>query len=291
MSPAASVIVAGSLHYDILVDAPDRPRKGETVTGRRWAPKCGGKGGNQAVAAARYGAPTSMIGAIGNDEFGHALRTGLAAAGVGQDAVVTLDGVGSGMSVAIFDDDGDYGAVIVSGSNLRLSPDQLDEQVLAQAKVLVLQNEIPEAVNLALAMRARALGVSVILNAAPARPFTTDLPAFVDVLVVNAIEAEDLGGGIVTDLATALSAAHMLAATYGSVIVTAGADGVAAANRMSMSLTCPGIPVNLISTLGAGDAFVGTIAAVWASGGTFAEALVAANREAARIVSTPEDTR
>lgn len=290
MSPVASVIVAGSLHYDILVDAPDRPRKGETVTGRSWAPKCGGKGGNQAVAAARHGAPTAMVGAIGDDEFGPPLRARLAAAGVDHSAVKTLAGVGSGMSVAIFDDDGDYGAVIVSGANLSVASAAVSDDVLAQAKVLVLQNEIPEAVNAALAQRAQRHGVTVILNAAPARPFMTDLPRSVDVIVVNATEAEDLGCGAVTSLDAALTAAHKLAATYRSVIVTAGGDGVAAVHD-AQSLLLPAIPVDLISTHGAGDAFVGTFAAVLARGGSFSEGLDAANREAARIVSTPERAR
>ena len=183
---AATVLVAGSLHYDIMVDAPDRPRKGETVTGRSWRPKCGGKGGNQAVAAARR-AKTAMVGAVGDDDFGRTLLANLDRAGVDRAAVAVRAGAGSGMSVAIFDDGGDYGAVIVSGANLTASPDQLDDARLAAAAVLVLQNEIPEAVNAALARRARQHGVRVLLNAAPARAFATDLPDDVDILVVNAI--------------------------------------------------------------------------------------------------------
>jgi ribokinase len=120
----AQVVVVGSLHYDILVDAPDRPRKGETVTGRSWAPKFGGKGGNQAAAARRQGAPTAMVGAVGKDSFGAALLEGLDRAKVDRSAVAILDGVGSGMSVAIFDDGGDYGAVIVSGANLAFAADR-----------------------------------------------------------------------------------------------------------------------------------------------------------------------
>ena len=192
-SPFA-VIVVGSLHYDIVVDAPDRPRKGETVAGRRWSPKLGGKGGNQAAAARRQGVPTAMVGAVGDDSFGAALLTGLDRAQVDRTNVAVLSGIGSGMSVAIFDDDGDYGAVIVSGANLAIAPGQAGNELLSQGKVLVLQNEIPEVTNEAVARHARDLGLSTILNAAPARPFTTDLPDLVDILVVNAIEAEMLGG-------------------------------------------------------------------------------------------------
>ena len=117
-SDASAVVVVGSLHYDIMVDASDRPRKGETVTGRSWSPKFGGKGGNQAAAAQSQGVPTAMVGAVGNDDFGPRCWPGSIERGVDRSAVATLEGVGSGMSVAIFDDEGDYGAVIVSGSNL-----------------------------------------------------------------------------------------------------------------------------------------------------------------------------
>ncbi len=286
-----AIVVAGSLHYDIMVDAPDRPRKGETVTGRSWAPKCGGKGGNQAVAAARAGLPTLMVGAVGDDDFAAALLANLDAAGVDRSAVARLPGAGSGMSVAIFDDGGDYGAVIVSGANLAIRPEQLDEARFADAKALVLQNEIPEAVNAALAARARRLGVTVVLNAAPARPFTTDLAASVDILVVNAVEAEMLGGGTVDGLDRARDAARALTALCGTVVVTAGGDGVAAAERDGPALTLPAIPVTVASTHGAGDAFVGTLAAALARGASLGDALAAANREAARLVATPEADR
>ena len=107
------IVVVGSLHYDIMVDAPDRPRKGETVAGHAWRPKFGGKGGNQAIAAARAGARVRMAGAVGDDEFGRFLLERLAAGSVDRDHVTTLPGTGSGMSVAISDAGGDYGAVIV----------------------------------------------------------------------------------------------------------------------------------------------------------------------------------
>jgi ribokinase len=166
-----SVVVVGSLHYDILVDASDRPRKGETVAGHAWSPKFGGKGGNQSLAAQSQGVPTAMVGAVGNDDFGTALLTGLDRGGVDRSAVATVQGVGSGMSVAIFDAEGDYGAVIVSGSNLSIKPTQAHDELLRSARVLILQNEIPEAVNEDVARRARQFGVKTILNAAPARTF------------------------------------------------------------------------------------------------------------------------
>ncbi len=287
-----AVIVVGSLHYDIMVDAPDRPRKGETLTGRSWAPKFGGKGGNQAVAARRQGVATAMVGAVGNDAFGAALLAGLDRAGVDRSAVAVLDGAPSGMSVAILDDEGDYGAVIVSGANLAITAEQLTDSVLLGARVLILQNEIPEAVNAAVARRARGRGITTILNAAPARAFATGLAGLIDILVVNAIEAEMLGGGTVASLADAGAAAATLSARFGAVVVvTAGGNGVAMCDRSGDQVRLPGIPVRVASTHGAGDGFVGTYAARLAAGDTPAAALDTANQTAARLVSTPGNER
>ena len=282
-----AVVVVGSLHYDIMVDAPDRPRKGETLMGRAWSPKCGGKGGNQAAAARRQGVATAMVGAVGNDSFGTALLAGLDRAGVDRSAVAILDGVGSGMSVAISDDEGDYGAVVVSGANLAIAAEQLGDDLFRAAKVLVLQSEIPEAVNEAVARRARRHGVPTILNAAPARPFATGLPEFLDLLVVNAIEAEMLGGGRVDSLASAADAAAALGSRFKAVVVTAGQNGVAFRDGAGGQLRLPGIPVVVTSTHGAGDTFVGTLAARLAMGDPPEAALALANQEAARWVSAP----
>ncbi len=288
---SAAVVVVGSLHYDIMVDAPDRPRKGETVTGRSWAPKCGGKGGNQAVAAQRQGVATAMVGAVGNDPFGPALLAGLDRAHVDHSSVAVLDEANSGMSVAILDDEGDYGAVIVSGANLAITADQLQDDLLRDAKVLVLQNEIPETVNEAVARQARRHGITTILNAAPARHFTTKLADFIDILVVNAIEAEMLGAGKVNSLQDATSAAAALSARFKVVIVTAGGNGVALSDQSGQRISLPGISVEVASTHGAGDSFVGTLSARLAAGDTLAAALTTANQEAARLVSTPESQR
>src|SRR5579864_2257282 len=175
--PAFDVIVCGSLHLDIMLYASALPRLDETVAGTRWEQTCGGKGGNQAVMAARAGARTAMIGRVGDDAFGRRLLQNLAEAGVDASEVHVDPEAGSGMSAAIIQDDGDYGAVIVSGANLHNSAESLDEQwkTLDGARVLVLQNEIPESVNLAAATAARASGASVVLNAAPARTMSKEL--------------------------------------------------------------------------------------------------------------------
>ncbi|MER9197262.1 PfkB family carbohydrate kinase [Mesorhizobium australicum] len=283
-----TVVVVGSLHYDVMVDAPDRPRKGETVTGYSWRPKFGGKGGNQAIAAAKAGANTKFAGAVGDDEFGRFLLAALAGGGVDTSKVARVTDSGSGMSVAISDDGGDYGAVIVSGANLKVDPTAMAVPELWQdARVLILQNEMPEPINIAAARSAKAAGAIVCVNAAPYRLMSQDFSSLIDVLVVNSIEAEELCGVQVTDLASAALAADSLSALFKTVIVTAGGEGVVGLERGSDPISLRALPVKLISTHGAGDVFVGTLAAALASNQPFSGCISAANKAAALHVSTP----
>ncbi|UVK56514.1 ribokinase [Mesorhizobium sp. AR02] len=293
-STAQQVTVFGSLHYDIMVDAPDRPRKGETVTGHAWHPKCGGKGGNQAVSAARAGARSAMIGAVGDDDFGRALLANLDRGGVDRRFVRVAAGAGSGMSVAIFDAGGDYGAVIVSGSNLTLGDADITcaSETIAQTAVLLLQNEVPEAASIAAARAVKAQGGRVLLNAAPARKLSEDLIALVDVLVVNAIEAEFLAGtAVVETLDGAAQAARLLVDLCPVAIVTAGGEGVACCDRTGDAFALPAISVKLVSTHGAGDEFVGALAAALSRGEGMRAAVTVANAASALLVSTPEAER
>ncbi|MBB3302711.1 ribokinase [Rhizobium sp. BK077] len=289
-SASPSVVVFGSLHYDIMVHGPARPRKGETVTGDHWHPKCGGKGGNQAVSAAKTGIPTSMIGAVADDDFGHALTDNLVRSKVDHRFVKKVTGVGSGMSVAIFDSEGDYGAVIVSGSNLMLGQVDVDaaSKAFVDGALLVLQNEVPDHANVSAAKAMKVAGGTVVLNAAPARPLSADLQQLVDVLVVNAIEAEQLAELPVVDtLEGAANAAKLLAAIFPVVVVTAGGDGVACATREGDAFSIEAIKVELVSTHGAGDEFTGVLASELARGSGIRAAIEAANHAAAVLVSTP----
>ncbi|SCM71438.1 PfkB domain protein [uncultured Pleomorphomonas sp.] len=293
MTARPLVTVFGSLHYDIMVDSPDRPRKGETLAGSAWFPKCGGKGGNQAVAAARAGVPAAMIGAVGDDDFGRALVANLDRRGVDRSHVRTLGSAGSGMSVAIFDADGDYGAVIVSGANLSLGEADVAAaaDLLARTGVLVLQNEVPDAANAAIAAAARAAGGRVLLNAAPARPLSDALQRQVDILVVNAVEAADVSGREVAGPSDALAVAAELAGRFPHVVVTLGGDGLVYAGADKAPYALPAIPVRLASTHGAGDEFIGVLAAGLAQGKGIRVALEAANAAAAKLVATPESER
>ncbi|MBS1301373.1 ribokinase [Loktanella sp. SALINAS62] len=282
---SAAVVVVGSLHYDIFVEAPHRPAAGETVTGSRWFPKFGGKGGNQAVAVARQGARTSMVSAVGKDGFADFLLDGLSKGGVDTAHIAKADNVGTGMSVAISDASGDYGAVIVSGSNLTIDPQSLSMPELWDgATHLILQNEISEETNLAAAQAARSHGVTVCLNAAPWRGMSDAFLSLVDILIVNALEAEALCGIAVNDLDTAQSAAAALSERFTSVVVTAGGDGVAFASDADR-VAIKADKVKVVSTHGAGDCFIGSLVARLAAGDAFGSALGFANQEAARHVS------
>jgi ribokinase len=261
------VLVVGSLHHDIMVETDHLPRADETAVGHRWYPKFGGKGGNQAVAAGAAGARARMVGAVGRDGFGAFLLAALDQGQVDRRFVRQLDGTGSGMSVAIQDANGDYAATIVSGANLSIDPrDLTDPEVWQDAATLILQNEIPEPVNLAAAQLARAKGVTVILNAAPARALPKALSDAVDVLVVNAVEAEMSGTAPVTDLPSALVAAIQLATRHPGVVVTAGSHGLALATQGGIHRALPVPKVTVTSTHGAGDCFTGTLAAALALG-------------------------
>ncbi|HVP98493.1 MAG TPA: PfkB family carbohydrate kinase [Roseiarcus sp.] len=281
------VIVCGSLHLDVMVAAPRLPRPDETVVGSNWRLKSGGKGGNQAVMAARAGARVAMIGRTGRDDFGARLRADLDAAGVDSTAVAVDARAASGMSVAIVRADGEYGAVIVSGAILNIDPKTVSNQwrALGGAKALVLQNEIPEAANLAAAEIARADAALIVLNAAPARALSPQLLERVDLFVVNRIEAAAYGGEEVGDRASAARVAARLTAGRRSVIVTLGGRGLVVAAKDGPSAFIPAKPVRVASAHGAGDCFVGTLAAALARGAALVDACRLASDAAADHVA------
>lgn len=291
MHPAPLVTVFGSLHYDVMVNSPGRPRRGETLAGTGWFPKCGGKGGNQAIAAVRAGGQGAMIGAVGDDDFGRALLANLDRSGVDRRHVRVEAAAKSGMSVAIVETEGDYGAIIVSGANLCLGAADVSAArgLLAETAILVLQNEVPDAANAAAAMAAKQLGVRVLLNAAPARRLSRELSQVVDVLVVNAVEAGDLSGRLVHGPQDALGVAEDLARSFPHVVVTLGGDGLVYAGQ-DAAFSLPAMPVKVVCTHGAGDEFIGTMAVHLAEGASMRSALIAANAAAAKFISTPEAT-
>lgn len=278
------VSVVGSLHLDIMVAAPRLPQVDETLIGSSWHYKCGGKGGNQAVAAARAGAKTAFGGQTGSDDFGKRLRTNLTSAGVDTTHVDIEHAHGSGMSVAISEEAGEYGAVVVSGANLRIDPIAIETrwEQLWRTKVMLLQNEIPEAVSITAALNARRNGALVILNAAPVRDMSPVFMNLIDVLVVNRVEARMLSG--TDDPDRALATLHTPRC---DVILTRGAEGLSLMTRDGVRTDIPALPVKLVSAHGAGDCFCGTLAARLAAGDDLSFACRIASAAAARLVSTP----
>ncbi len=257
------VAAVGSLHLDIMVDAPRLPRLDETLIGKAWGTKCGGKGGNQAVAAARFGATVGFGGQIGDDDFGARLKGNLVAAGVDVACVGVDPTSGSGMSVAITEATGEYGAVVVSGANLTIDAAEVPSRwaALWDARLLLLQNEIPEAVSLAAARAVKAKGGRVMLNAAPARVTGNELLGLVDILIVNRVEAEMISGESDPDRAL-----QVLASPHRDVILTRGGAGLSVMSRDGFRTDLAALKVELVSSHGAGDCFCGALAARLAKG-------------------------
>lgn len=281
------VVVVGSLHLDIVVKAARLPAIDETVQGTEWHMVSGGKGGNQARWASRFGARTALISRVGDDDFGRRLLSSLRQAGVKDSAVGVDPQTGSGMSVAILQPDSEYGAVIVSGSNLHIDPVEAvaSLRALGPPVVLLLQNEIAESVNLAVASWARQAGAIVVHNAAPARALNPSLAAAVDVLVVNRVEASALAGRTIASPEEASRAASALLESYPAVVATLGNVGLVVAQRGSKPAFLPAPRVKAVSAHGAGDCFIGRIAVALATGSALVEACELANHSAAQHVA------
>lgn len=287
----ARVVVVGSLNMDLVARAPRLPRAGETLAGSAFVQVAGGKGGNQAVAAARLGAQVAMIGCVGADANGERLRAGLLAEGIDCGALDTSPAAPTGVALIVVDDASQNAIVIVAGSNGEVTPATLarHEDVLAAAQVVVCQLETPpDAVHAALAT-ARRLGKITILNPAPATgPLPSVWLALVDYLVPNELEAAALTGLPVTTPDEAAHAAGALRrAGARNVLITLGAQGVCALLDDGTQATrhWPAPKVAAIDTTAAGDTFVGALAAQLAAGES-AEAAIPFALRAASISVT-----
>ncbi|MFB7373812.1 ribokinase [Streptomyces sp. NPDC056222] len=274
-----SIVVLGSTNMDLVAFVPKAPARGETVTGREFRTIPGGKGANQAVAAARAGADVSMIGAVGADDFGVRLRAALEGSGVDTDLLRTAEGP-SGTAHIVVDDEGGNAIVVVPGANGTVtSLDHGDEALIATADALLLQLELPLSVVTEGATTARRLGVRTVLTPAPARSLPPELLAATDLLVPNEHEAAALTG-----IADPHAAAAALLTLVPEVVITLGAAGSLHAARDSEPFTVPAHRVRAVDTTAAGDTFVGALAVALGEGRAVREALAWASTAAALSV-------
>jgi len=318
----ARLTVLGSLNMDISVTVPRLPAPGATVLGGASAFAPGGKGANQAVAAARLGAAVRMVGCVGDDDFGRALRAALRADGVDDDGVRAVSGVPTGLAMITVDEAGENIITVAPGANREVGATEIAAVREAAADVLVISAEVPvAAISAALAgtaggvrtaASAEAAGTAGtagnqplrLLNLAPAPAEAAGLVAAgVDWLVVNESEAAAMLGRPVAGLADAAEAAAALVrAGARNAVVTAGAAGAAYCGPRDGTrdspgggtpdapdgvATVPGFPVRAVDTVGAGDAFVGALAVALAAGVAPLDAVVAAAAAGAAAATRP----
>jgi len=260
---------------DLIARAPRIPQPGETIIGGDFHTAPGGKGANQAVAAARLGARVSMVGRVGCDAFAESLLNNLTAAGVDHAFVVQDPEAPTGVALIVVDDAGQNSIVVASGANMHLSPADVDraKSAIAGADALLLQLESPLETVTRAAEVARAHGVRVILNPAPARSLPAALLSLVDVLIPNESETALLTGMSVNNQAEAEAAASTLRGMgVGTVILTLGERGALLAQAGTAELV-PAFEVMPVDTTAAGDAFVGGFAVALAEGESLAEAV------------------
>lgn len=268
------VLVIGSSNTDLVCRSPRIPAPGETITGRSFATFAGGKGANQAVAAARAGASTEFVGARGDDDFGDARLADLVAEGISVDRMRVIAGASSGVALIVVDDGGENQIVYVPGANGHVSPDDAEAALRdVSFNVLSLTFEIPyETVTHALRYD-RGTSIAV-LNVAPFDDRVDTLLEHVDVLICNEGEASAIVGYAVSDDRVADAASEILRRGTSAVVMTLGAAGAVAADSSGVwRVSAPS--VEPVDTTGAGDAFCGAVCAWLAAGLTLREAVEA----------------
>ncbi|MBC7232229.1 MAG: ribokinase [Chloroflexi bacterium] len=280
----AKVAVVGSSNTDMVVRVPHIPSPGETVLGGEFVMAAGGKGANQAVAAARLGAQVTLVARVGQDVFGERALAGFRQEGIATQYITVDPEAASGVALIFVDRSGENSIAVAPGANARLTPQDVQraQKAIEAADVLLLQLETPLETVRQAAEIARHAGVRVVLNPAPAppQPLPADLLALVDVLTPNEGEASLLAGRQIaqaTTLTDAEAAARCLIEQgVKVVIVTLGARGALIVTSDFQQLV-PGFAVDVVDTTAAGDAFNGGLAVALAEGQTLADAVRFAN--------------
>ncbi len=263
------IVVFGSLNADFFLNIKSFPKPGETVLTPNAVVKAGGKGANQAAAAAKAGGIVKMVGAVGADEIAKVPLTALKSVGVDCSFVQTAEQA-TGMAMIMVDETAENSIVVASGANMNVNASAVPDALLTPETVVVMQMEVPPAENYALLKRAKAKGATTILNVAPAREVPQTALQNVDYLIVNEIEAQTvLGKTGKTPAETVLALSEK---TGGACLMTLGKKGVVAA-KSGQVLSVASLPIKPVDTTGAGDAFVGIFAAMIDSGLPFADAV------------------
>ncbi len=259
-----SIFVVGSLNMDLVVRTPRIPAPGETILGHEFSTAAGGKGANQAVAAAKLGAPVKMLGRLGADAFGKTLRSQMSAAGVDTHFVTDDAETSTGVALISVADNGQNSIVVVPGANARVSRNDIEaaRETIRETQVVVVQLEIPLDTAAHALRAAHSAGALTILNPAPAQSLSREMLQDVDVLVPNEIEAAQLANLPVTDFVTATQAAVALQQMGARrVIVTLGENGAVWLDENAEPVRVMPFQVQAVDTTAAGDAFVGALAA------------------------------
>ena len=284
---AGKILVLGSLHLDIIVNSSRLPKPDETLLGDKVSYRFGGKGGNQALAAAKIDVQVFMAGRIGTDNFGKQIYDTLSNQNINLDGLKMVDEA-TGMSVALIGYDGIYSAVVVSGVNQTIDLSEI--AVPDDLSVLLLQNEINTDANFDIVKKVPE-STFVIFNAAPALTPNKDFFERIDLLIVNQLEAKMLINEepSIFNNFDALQKLQNLGPK--EVIITLGADGYTGISKNGKIFSEPGIKVDVLSTHGAGDSFVGTLAAFICKGEPISVAAQYAQASSALHVKTPIDQR
>ena len=269
-----NVCVVGSIHMDLVVRVPRFAGPGETMLGDGFARHPGGKGANQAVAACRMGAQVSLVGCLGDDDWGSELRGVLAAEGIDISKVRTCERASTGVGFVTVVPEGENIIVVAAGASAMLTADDVDEAsgLIADADVLILQAEVPVEANERAIELAKKANTAILFNAAPAEGLSPDVLRDVDVLVVNTAEARALVGDEEQEVAPKGLARRL--ASYGPdrVVITLGREGALHFNGQSID-TYDAFQVDCVDTTAAGDAFVGALAALRAEGARLKDAV------------------
>ena len=283
----AKIVVVGSSNMDLVVKSPRIPAKGETILGGDFIMTPGGKGANQAVAAAKLGAEVFFVAKLGDDIFGRQSLSNFQKVAVHTDYVVQTKDAPSGVALITVDDAGDNVIVVAPGANLKLSPEDVRkaQPAIASSGAVAAQLEVPLETVEFTARLANDAGVPFILDPAPAQKLSDEFLRMVDVLTPNETEAEILTGIKVTDEDSALVAAKdLLGRGVKAVILTMGAKGYLLATKDAAEFV-PSVKVDAVDATAAGDAFTGSLAVGLAQGKTLGDAALFANHVAALSVT------